>query len=95
MTAVDKKFDRLLVDDYATFQMCKRIYDKYDHDEGLKIEFYRDKTPMFERFNVERELDKALRRKIWLPGGGYLFFDRTEAMFTIDVNSGRSTKSSS
>ena len=49
---------------------------------------------MFERFNVEREIDKALRRKIWLPSGGYLFFDRTEAMHTIDVNSGRSTSKS-
>ncbi|MBI2742573.1 MAG: ribonuclease E/G [Chlamydiales bacterium] len=95
ITAVDKKFDRILVDDYATHQTCKRIYAKYSTEHDLKIELYRDKTPMFERFNVEREIDKALRRKIWLSSGGYLFFDRTEAMFTIDVNSGRSTKSSS
>jgi ribonuclease G len=95
VTAVDKKFDRILVDDYATHQACKRIYAKYSTEHELKIEFYRDRIPMFERFNVEREIDKTLRRKIWLPGGGYLFFDRTEAMFTIDVNSGRSTKSSS
>ena len=49
---------------------------------------------MFERFNVEKEIEKTLRRKIWLPSGGYLFFDRTEAMYTIDVNSGRSTSQS-
>ena len=60
-------------------------------EHPLKIEFYRDKVPMFERFNVEREIERALRRKIWLPSGGYLFFDRTEAMYTIDVNSGRSS----
>src|SRR5262249_39527616 len=46
---------------------------------------------MFERFNVEREIDRALRYKIWLPGGAYLYFERTEAMTTIDVNSGRSS----
>ncbi len=95
LTAVDKKFDRLLVDDYATFQHCKRLYEKYSNEHALKLELYRDKSPMFERFNVEREIDRALRRKIWLPSGGYLFFDRTEAMYTIDVNSGRSTTSSS
>lgn len=39
---------------------------------------------------VEKEIEKALRRKIWLSSGGYLFFDKTEAMYTIDVNSGRS-----
>lgn len=91
ITCVDKKFDRLLIDDYATFQRCKNIYQKYAAEHPLKIEFYRDKTPMFERFNVEREIDKAVKRKIWLGSGGYLFFDRTEAMYTIDVNSGRSS----
>jgi ribonuclease G len=91
LTAVDKKFDRLMTDDYATYQRCKRLYEKYSSEHPLKIELYRDKSSMFERFNVEREIDRALRRKIWLPSGGYLFFDRTEAMYTIDVNSGRST----
>ncbi|MCH9609829.1 MAG: Ribonuclease G [Chlamydiales bacterium] len=93
VTAVDKKFDRLLVDDYTTFQDCKRYYKKLEHEHPLKIEYYRDKTPMFERFNVEREIEKATRRKLWLPSGGYLYFDRTEAMHTVDVNSGRSTSS--
>jgi ribonuclease G len=88
---VDKKLDRLLVDDYDTYQRCKALYQKYAEEHPLRIEFYRDKTPMFERFNVEREIDRAVRRKIWLGSGGYLFFDRTEAMHTIDVNSGRSS----
>jgi ribonuclease G len=95
MTAVDKKCDRILIDDYAVYQRCKRLLAKYNNEYPLKVEFYRDKFPMFERFNVEREIDKALRRKIWLPSGGYLFFDRTEAMFTIDVNSGRGSGGSS
>lgn len=93
LTALDKRYDRILVDDYATFQNCKRLYSRYSGEHTLRIEYYRDKTPMFERFNVEREIDKTLRRKIWLPSGGYLFFDRTEAMHTIDVNSGRSSAS--
>lgn len=91
LTAVDKKFDRILVDDPTTYQQCKRLYAKYSNEHPLKLELYRDKMPMFERFHVEREIDRALRRKVWLPSGGYLFFDRTEAMYTIDVNSGRSS----
>ncbi|MBA3816991.1 MAG: ribonuclease E/G [Parachlamydiaceae bacterium] len=91
ITAVDKRFDRLLIDDYATYQNCKRLYSRYASEHILRIEYYRDKTPMFERFNVEREIEKTLRRKIWLGSGGYLFFDHTEAMHTIDVNSGRSS----
>src|SRR5208337_1370603 len=68
-----------------------RLYSRYASEHPLRIELYRDKTPMFERFNVEREIEKTLSRKIWLPSGGYLYFDRTEAMHTIDVNSGRSS----
>jgi ribonuclease G len=93
LTAIDKHYDRILIDDYATYQTCKRLYNRYAGEHPLRIEYYRDKTPMFERFNVEREIEKTLRRKIWLPSGGYLFFDRTEAMYTIDVNSGRSSTS--
>lgn len=95
LTAIDKRYDRIMVDDYGTYQTCKRLYSRYAGEHSLRIEYYRDKTPMFERFNVEREIEKTLRRKIWLPSGGYLFFDRTEAMYTIDVNSGRSSTNKS
>lgn len=91
LTCADKKLDRLLVDDYNVYQSCKRLYAPYDKEHPLRIEYYRDKVPMFERFSVEKEIEKGLRRKIWLSSGGYLFFDQTEAMHTIDVNSGRSS----
>lgn len=91
ITCIDKRYDRLLIDDYATYQRCKQLYQKYESEHPLKLEFYRDKMPMFERFNVEREIDRAMKSKIWLKSGGYLFFDQTEAMHTIDVNSGRSS----
>ena len=90
-TAVDKKFERILVDNYSTYQTLKNIYKRYEKEHPLKIDLYRDTIPIYERFGVEKEIEKALRRKIWLGCGGYLYFDRTEAMYTIDVNSGRST----
>ncbi len=95
ITAVDRKISRILIDDYETFQRCKKLYEKYTDEHFIKIELYRDKIPIFERFGVEKEIDKALKRKIWLPSGSYLFFDKTEAMYTIDVNSGRSKDQSS
>jgi ribonuclease G len=90
LSAIDKRYDRILVDSYDVYQSCKRTLDRYKGEYAPKLEFYRDKIPMFERFNVEREIEKTLRRKIWLSQGGYLFFDKTEAMYTVDVNSGRS-----
>ncbi|MBA3958176.1 MAG: ribonuclease E/G [Parachlamydiaceae bacterium] len=91
ITAVDKRFDRLLVDDYEVYQTCKSLYTRYGSEHPLRIDYYRDKVPMFERFGVEREIEKTIARKVWLGSGGYLFFDRTEAMYTVDVNSGRSS----
>ncbi|NGX51419.1 MAG: Ribonuclease G [Chlamydiae bacterium] len=93
LLAVNKKFSRMLVDDYKTYQYCRQLYRRYQDEHEMRLEYYRDKTPMFERFAVENELERCLRRKIWLQSGGYLFFDYTEAMYTIDVNSGRSTSS--
>jgi ribonuclease G len=93
ITAIDKRMERILVDDYNVYQSLKQMYGRYANEHTLRIEYYRDKTPMFERFNVEREIEKSLRRKIWLGSGGYLFFERTEAMYTVDVNSGRSSNS--
>lgn len=93
MTSLDKRYDRILVDHYPTYLSLNRMFSRYSEEGNpLKIELYRDKVPMFERFGVEREIDKATKRKIWLSSGGYLFFDRTEAMYTIDVNSGRSSQ---
>jgi ribonuclease G len=87
--AIKKKYDRFLVDHYGVYQKCKQIASKYADEYPLKIEYFRDNIPMYECFGVERELEKALKSKIWLSSGGYLYFDRTEAMYTIDVNSGR------
>lgn len=95
LTAIDKRFDRVLIDDYQIYQLCKKIYSRYYREHPLRLEYYRDKVPMFERFNVEKEIEKSLRRKIWLNSGGYLFFDKTEAMHTVDVNSGRSSSAES
>lgn len=90
ITGIDKHYDRILIDDFSTYQRSKQLYARYSGAGEMKIDCYRDKHPMYERFGVEREIEKALKRKIWLPSGGYLFFDSTEAMLTIDVNSGRS-----
>jgi ribonuclease G len=54
-----------------------------------RLHLYREGEPIFERFGVEKELEKALRRKVWLKSGGYVVVDRTEALTVIDVNTGK------
>ncbi len=53
------------------------------------MKLYEDELPIFERFHVEDQLRKALDRKVWLPSGGHIVMDRTEALTVIDVNTGR------
>ena len=53
-----------------------------------RIELHHARTPIFDLYDTEAEIERALARRVELPGGGHLVFDRTEAMHTIDVNSG-------
>lgn len=57
--------------------------------QRASLELYKDKVPIFEKYGIEKEIEKALARKIWLDSGSYIFIDKTEAMYCIDVNSGR------
>jgi ribonuclease G len=54
-----------------------------------RLELHRGDAPVFERHGIEREIDRALRRRVWLKSGGYLVIDRTEALTVIDVNTGK------
>ncbi len=53
------------------------------------VELYQDAQPIFDRYGIEREIDKMFERKVWIKGGAYLVIDQTEALVTIDVNTGR------
>ena len=53
-----------------------------------RIQHYRGERPLFERFNIDAEIERALARRVDLKSGGYLIIDQTEAMTTIDVNTG-------
>jgi ribonuclease G len=54
-----------------------------------RVEMYDGIEPIFDHFGVENQVNRALERRVWLKSGGYLVFDQTEALTTIDVNTGR------
>jgi ribonuclease G len=56
-----------------------------------RIELYDQESPIFDRFGIEAEIEKTFERKIWLKRGGYIVIEHTEALVTIDVNTGRYT----
>ena len=55
----------------------------------FKVKLYDGKVPIFDAYNIEPEIEKMLERKIWIKKGAYVVIDQTEAMVTIDVNTGR------
>jgi ribonuclease E len=74
-----------------------RVYDKVmDYvrdvapDLAPKVSLHEGKLPAFEEHRIEEQIHKALDRKVWLPSGGYLIIERTEAMTIVDVNTGKS-----
>ena len=81
--------DRILLDDSSLARDLKDSLQQYMPELSQKIEVYRGTEPIFEAFGVDRQLDLALDNKFWLPSGGYLIIEETEALTAIDVNSGR------
>jgi len=54
-----------------------------------RLEYYSSKTPIFDFYGVEKEIRKSLNKRVWLKSGGFIVIEHTEAMTTIDVNSGK------
>ena len=80
--------DRVLIDQAGAHQEMTEFATTFMPDAGPKLELYAEARPLFEMHHVEEEIQKALNRKVPLKSGGYLIIDQTEAMTTIDINTG-------
>jgi ribonuclease G len=80
--------ERVLVDSRGDFDAMREFAEIYWQDAGPDIELYERRQPIFDLHGIEDEIRKSLDRSIPLKSGGYLIFDQTEAMTTIDVNTG-------
>ncbi len=80
--------ERVLVDSESDFKAMQEFADTYLPDASPAIELYQRRRPIFDLHGIEDEIRKSLDRDIALKSGGYLIFDQTEAMTTIDVNTG-------
>ncbi len=84
-----EEFSSFLIDDKHEYEKVNEIVDYISPHLKSKVKYYKQKEPIFERYGVEKELEKALARQVWLKSGGYLVFDETEALTVVDVNTGR------
>ena len=83
--------DRVRIDNAAEFERVKRFAETFVPASAHKVEQYDGPAPIFDLFGAEDDLNRALDRRVELKSGGHLVIDQTEAMTTIDVNTGAFT----
>jgi ribonuclease G len=84
-----EEVERVITDSKRLYKEI-RAYVKLVSPQMLeKIELYKDHEPIFDVYEVEKEIATSLSRKVWMKSGGYIIIEQTEAMVVIDVNSGR------
>ena len=80
--------ERIVIDDAKAYERVRESIARISPRSSRKIKLYSEAQPLFDRFNITRQLDNAFARKANLKGGGYIIIDETEALVAIDVNTG-------
>jgi len=81
--------DEFLVDDPDAYDKCVRFASSFVPQLAARVKRWDRDAPIFEATGIEKEIEKALRRRVWLKSGGYIVIDHTEALVAIDVNTGK------
>ncbi|MDC3313486.1 Rne/Rng family ribonuclease [Gammaproteobacteria bacterium] len=84
--------EEILIDDKDTYEEAKEFIDAVLPDHSDKVMLYQEEIPLFNRYQIESQIELAFQREISLTSGGSIVIDPTEAMTAVDVNSARSTK---
>lgn len=87
-----KEYRSIVLDDKALYEEVKAYVDAVAPELADRVEYYDEEAeglPLFERFHLHEQLHKALDRMVWLPSGGSLVIERTEALTVIDVNTAK------
>ncbi|MDT0582253.1 MULTISPECIES: ribonuclease G [Alteromonadaceae] len=85
---VGTELDRIRIDSKLSYTELQEFTKDYVPELSEKLEYYKGERPIFDLYDVENESQRALERRVDLKSGGYLIIDQTEAMTTIDINTG-------
>jgi Rne/Rng family ribonuclease len=86
---VTSDFTTIWVDNEQEYERVLRFASRFQPSLVRRIKLYTKNTPLFEQFNIQEEINKALKAKVWLKSGGYIVINQTEALVAIDINTGK------
>ncbi len=89
---LNSEYRGVIIDDWTLYEQVRDYVATVSPELAERVEYYDpavEPLPIFERYHVHEQLHKALDRKVWLPSGGSLIIERTEALTVIDVNTGK------
>jgi ribonuclease G len=81
--------DRLIIDQPHEYDTIRAFLDAFMPNLKGRVALYDGREPIFDAYNLEGDISRALKRKVWLKSGGYIVIEHTEALVAIDVNTGR------
>jgi ribonuclease G len=81
--------ERIVIDTPQQYERIREMIARISKRSVSKVKLYGDSQPVFDRFNISRQLESAFSRQVHLKSGGYIVIDETEALVAIDVNTGR------
>jgi ribonuclease G len=81
--------EKLLIDSRKDYQSVLAFLDTFNPSLKESVDLYEGNEPIFDAYNLEGDISRALKRKVWLKSGGYIVIEHTEALVAIDVNTGR------
>jgi ribonuclease G len=81
--------DKLIIDSKEEYENVQRFLKRLMPDVKLSVELYQGRESIFDAYNIEGDVARALKKKVWLKSGGYIVIEQTEALVAIDVNTGR------
>lgn len=82
-------FKTIWIDSEAEYERIMRFAERFHPELVPKVKLYTKPQPIFDSFGITKDLERALKPKVWLKSGGYLVINQTEALVAIDVNTGR------
>lgn len=85
----DEDVDAIIVDTKNNLHQVEKFTNKYLHSMKSKVRLYTEDTPIFEHYGIELEIERGISNKIYLKSGGHINVDQTEALVSVDVNTGK------